>query len=852
MSAAKELPVDNVLDAARTALAKTNCLVVEAPPGSGKTTRVVPALAGRPVRGAGGDATLWSADKKVLLIQPRRIAARTAAARIAEENGSSVGEWAGYHVRLDRKIGPQCQVVAMTPGILLRRLQSDPVLEDVSAVVLDEFHERSLDYDLLLGMLRRVSEQLRDDLKLIVMSATLDTQAVMEYFPAAERIVAGGRAYPVDVHHSRFDTSLKRKGLFERIVSSVSDAVIRMAGRYEGDVLAFLPGVGEINAVAGRIGSEARKHDWDVLPLHGSLSPADQQRAVEASSKRKIVLATNIAETSLTIDGVRIVVDSGYARVERFDSATGLNRLELEPISRASADQRAGRAGRTASGVCFRTWDEITGRSRPEHLEPEVHRVDLSAAVLQLLCWGESDLTAFPWVTPPRDIAIESSLSTLSQLGAVRDSELTPVARQLVSMPLQPRLAKLITVGTQLGVGQDAAIAAAVLSERDIVNRDRWRPSGECDIASRIALLKSRGSNDQVDVAAARHVSRIADQLMREVSVAEVAGDAAEAYWETQQARELPTDARLRIALLAAFPDRLAKRRQHGSARGAMVGGKGVQLARQSGVKKSEFFLCLDLDAKGAEAQVRIASAVDPSWLTGANRRSLIERFFNPTMSAVVSRERDYWCDLMLNEHPVETEADEQTARLLASSAAEKFMQLLPRKNKGLHQWIARVEWLRDQLPPETAETLPCFHGEHCARMLENWCFGLRTFEQLKKLPWESLLPSTLSTDACKLLDASAPSKIQLPSGRWVDLAYEKHKPPVLAAKIQELFGWTESPKLAGGKVPLLLHLLAPNGRPQQITDDLASFWKNTYPVVRKDLRGRYPKHKWPEDPLAK
>ncbi len=848
MRNAKELPVDTVLEAARRALGRTNCIVIEAPPGSGKTTRVVPALAGKPVRGARDADGLWSADKKVLLIQPRRIAARTAALRIADENGSRVGEWAGYHVRLDRKVGPQCQVVAMTPGILLRRLQNDPILDDVSAVVLDEFHERSLDYDLLLGMLRRVSEQLREDLRLVVMSATLDTQAVMEYFPAAERIVAQGRAYPVDIRHCRFDNSHKRKSLFERIVSSVSDAIVDMAERYKGDVLAFLPGVGEINAVAGRINSVAEKHDWHVIPLHGSLPPAEQQIAVQHSARRKIVLATNIAETSLTIDGVRIVVDSGYARVERFDSATGLNRLELEPISQASAQQRAGRAGRTDSGVCYRTWDEVTGRSRAKHLEPEVHRVDLSGAILQLLCWGESDLTAFPWVTQPRESAIESARWTLAHLDALRDGQLTNTARQLVSVPLQPRLAKLLAVGTQLGVGQDAALAAAILSERDIVNRDRFQPSGECDIASRLALLKSRGGNDQVNIPAVRHISGLAEQLLREASATILEPSSEDGAIRISG---LPAEQRLRLAILAAFPDRVAKRRQHGSVRGAMVGGKGVQLARQSGVKKSEYFICLDLDAKGAEASVRIASGVDPSWLTGPNRRQVVERFFNPTMAAVVSRSRDYWCDLMLDEQPAETEADEETAQLLARHAAAKFSQLLPAKNKGLFQWIARVNWLREQLPPEQAASLPGFHGEQCARMLENWCFGLRSFEQLKKLPWESLLPSTLTAEARKLLDTSAPSKIQLPSGRWVDLIYEKGKPPVLAAKIQELFGWTETPRLAGGRTPLVLHLLAPNGRPQQITDDLASFWTNTYPVVRKDLRGRYPKHQWPENPLS-
>lgn len=843
------LPIDEDIARIVEAVATSRHTVIEAPPGSGKTTRVVPALAGSAVRSLSKLESV--ADEKVLLIQPRRIAARTAAERIAAEHGSATGQWAGYHVRFDRKISAATKIVAMTPGILLRRLQSDPILEDVSVVVLDEFHERSLEYDLLLGMLWRIADQLRPDLKLVVMSATLDTQSVLEYLPDAKRIVTEGRAYAVEIKHGRFDASRNRTGTFEHIVAATADGITRMASKFDGDVLAFLPGVGEINEVSRRLDMVAVKHDWHVIQLHGSLSPEKQSEALSKSSRRKVILATNIAETSLTIDGVRIVVDSGYARVQRTDARTGLNRLQLEPISQASAGQRAGRAGRTAAGVCYRIWDEITGRSRPEYLSPEILRVDLTSATLQLLCWGESDLNAFPWVTSPTAESLNNALATLEHLGALTDQRPNDLAKQLVSLPLDPRLGKLMIVGGELKIKQDAALAAALLSERDVVLRDQWRPTGECDITARLALLKNVRSSPTVHTAGAAQVQRAAKQLLREYD---------ERGGSTLAAPEIDTgsltpEQRLRFALLAAFPDRVAKRRQHGSPRGTMVGGKGVQLAKQSGTKKSEYFLCLDLDAKGAEAQIRIASPVDGAWLQGENRRAVVERFFNPTLAAVVSRRREYWCDLMLSEQPVETEADEDTARTLAQHAAQKFFQLLPKKNKDLMQWCARVEWLRHELVKGDTKNeeveLPSFEGAQCAAMLENWCYGLRTFDQLKQLPWDSLLPSQLSSEAKKKLDTMAPPKIQLPRGRWVNLVYEPNKAPVLAAKIQELFGWHETPRLAGGRTPLLLHLLAPNGRPQQVTDDLASFWKNTYPVVRRDLRGRYPKHAWPENPLT-
>ncbi|HBE70290.1 MAG TPA: ATP-dependent helicase HrpB [Planctomycetaceae bacterium] len=856
------LPIDKCLPEVSAALARHACLTIAAAPGSGKTTRVAPALLGTPVVRPSrltdtASSEHWTAGNRVLLIQPRRVAARTAAERIAAEHRTSVGAWAGYHVRFEKRVGADCRCITMTPGVLLRRLQSDPILDDISAVILDEFHERSLEYDLLLGMLQIVQSQMRPDLKLVIMSATLDGSSLTEHLPDCGSVNVEGTMHPVKMMHQKHSARVSSRGRhggpasrtvgFRATVDEMTQAVHQMANKYDGDILAFLPGVGEIRAVEQNL--LVSQESWDVLPLYGSQRPEEQNLALAPSSKRKVILATNIAETSLTIDGVRIVIDSGQARVQRFCPKSGLDRLVLEPISKASATQRAGRAGRTQSGVCYRLWDEVVGRSRPEHLAPEVQRVDLAPAVLRLICWGESDLSAFPWLTPPSDAAIESAVANLQLLGAVVDDKPTRVGKLLSTLPVHPRLGLLLLVGHAIGEGERAALAAALLSERDIVDR-QWVSRSECDIVGRLEILE-RG-DATVNRNAARQVARAAEQLKRETEHV----DFTPPRWIQNIAEKTDSDGKLKLALLAGFPDRVAKRRGAGSPRGAMVGGRGVQLGRQSGVKTSECFLCLEVDGKGANAQVGIASGISPEWLRGPLRREEEESFYNPTLESVVTRLRDYWCDLMLGEQPIQTEDQQLAGEVLAKEAAKRFRSLLPSKDKAIVQWVARVDWLR-HVAPELAEGLPFFEGPNCEQMLRSLCYGMRSMDELAKLPWSQILPAQASPSALATLDREAPAGIRLPpnqrhpQGREVRLTYEPGKEPVLAAKIQELFGWKATPAIAGGRRQLLLHLLAPNGRVQQITDDLASFWSNTYPQVRKDLRGRYPKHDWPENPLG-
>ncbi|MEZ6138659.1 MAG: ATP-dependent helicase HrpB [Pirellulaceae bacterium] len=844
-----QLPIDSHLPQIVQTLAEHNCLVLDAPPGTGKTTRVAPALL----------ATL-ARNQRIALVQPRRIAARAAATRIASEQNCQVGERVGYQVRFDNRTTADTQLICMTPGILLRRLLVDPLLEQVAVVVLDEFHERSLEVDLLLGMLRRIQIEFRPELRSVIMSATLAADSLSAVLGAPPILRIPSPAYPVEIRYSRFQPTRfngpRRQSPTQRIVEQSSTTIFEAASQHAGDILVFLPGVGEILQVARQIEVEAAKQQWDVLTLFGDMSPAEQDRVLLPSQRRKVILSTNVAETSLTIDGVCIVIDSGWARVQRTDTSIGLNKLELEPISQASATQRAGRAGRTQPGVCYRLWDAVTDRSRPAYLEPEVLRVDLTGAVLQLIAWGESEFGQFPWIDAPRSDALANAAKALELIEAVHNGRLTDLGKAILSLPVHPRLGRCLIEAHRRGIADSGAWAAALLSERDVFARHKASPrgfdknqsgqthgvsNGSSDLQDRVNCIgefertgRTQFAIGEIKPGAVKNLRRTADQFQRVLH---------DALGRPSTGND-NVERELTLSLLAAFPDRLAKRRSAGNSRGIMVGGRGVKLDPASCVRHAELFLCLDVDASGSEATVRQAAAIEFDWLPVDFLREADERFFNPTSGTVVARRRTYWLDLLLTETPIATPLDEETARTLAAEGAKIFERLLPPKDKELHSLVARMQWLSAAMPDCG---LPSFAQESLAELLQGWCYSMRSLDELKTLPWKSLLQGTLDTNTRRLLDTAAPQKMTLPNGREVLLNYEVGKPPVLAARIQELFGWRETPRLAGGRVPLLLHLLAPNNRVQQITDDLQSFWRNTYPTVRKELRGRYPKHDWPE-----
>jgi len=819
------LPIDTVLPELLAALQRHPSAVVRAPTGSGKTTRVAPALL---------DAT----HGKVILVEPRRLAARAAARRIAFERSGRVGDEVGYHVRFDRCSGKATRLLIVTPGILLRYLHDDPFLESAQTVIFDEFHERGLESDLALGLVRHVQTQVRPELRILAMSATLDASAVSHYLDDAPVVTAEGRLFPVQIIQ-------KGRPESQALSEAVGRAVEELLAGTSGDILVFLPGWSEIREAARQLERIAKLENLLIVALHGDLPAEEQDRALLPQAQRKIVLATNVAETSVTVEGVTGVVDSGLARQLRYDPALGLDRLELLPISRASADQRAGRAGRTQPGVCIRLWSELQQQARAAQTEPEIHRVDLTGAVLQLLALGERDLSSFPWLEAPRQAALDQSLQLLGRLSAVTNGNLTETGNTLARLPAPPRLGRLLIEGHRFGVVRSAAMAAALLTERDPFVRPAGSKRSSSDLLERIEALTEfeRAGNDRSNLGtihrgAASYLFRVRDQLTRSIEeelgpVDPMQGDAHE---------------RLLRALIAAFPDRVARRREPGSNRGVMVGGRGVRLADAASVGDSELFLCLDVDAGEGESWVRQATPIRRDWLPLGQVVTKAELAFDFTTERVAARQVTRFEDLVLDETPMHLPANAEVERVLIDAAAARLDRVLPADDSVAGSLLSRVRWLRGFMPELG---LPAFDSAELAEMLPWLGSGCKSFADLRKADWLGMLQSKLTRQQLHTVDREAPERLEAPSGNKIALKYEQGRPPVLAVRIQELFGWTETPRLAAGRVKVLLHLLAPNFRPQQVTDDLASFWKYTYPQVRKDLRARYPKHAWPEDPLT-
>jgi ATP-dependent helicase HrpB len=840
-----DLPVADVLDRI-VAASRGGAVVVTAPPGSGKTT-LVPAAVLDDVPAPG----------TVALLQPRRLAARAVAHRIAKLRGSPLGGEVGYQVRFDSRVSRQTRLVVETTGIMLRRLVTDITLPGIAAVVLDEFHERSLEMDLILGMLVRLRQTVRPDLRVVVMSATLAAEPVAQLLGAASEqpqacpiISAEGTMFPVAVRYLRHGD---RRDVIDAVAESVDEA-LRVT---RGHVLVFLPGVGEIRRAHERIGPGATRQGHAVLPLFGDLPPEEQDRVIDDIGRRKIILATNVAETSITIPGVTAVIDSGLARQMRVSPATGLPRLTLVPIARAAADQRAGRAGRTESGICWRLWDEASHQHRPAAEPPESVREDLAGPLLQLLALGETD--DFPWLDAPPPEAIERASELLRHLGAVRfDGRgrhvITSLGEALVSLPAHPRLARLLVSGAERGVLQEAAIAAALLSERDPFRtpragtgpRDRQTRRTRSDIVDRVRAVEAFATGRPIDDAAldphpggAEAVLRAADQLARLVDRAPVP-------------RPTDPDTSLMRALLDAFPDRLARQRPGSLDRGTLVGGRGLRLT-YSHVRGEPLFLAIDVQDAGGEADVRLASAIERSWLdeeplASANLRASEELLWHPSRKQVEARGRTSWLDLVLDETPAPIRDVAAAAVILAHEAASELGRVQPTSDSAAGCFLARVRWLAGAAPDLG---LPSLDQAALVELLPDLCHGLRSLEELKAADWLSRLHACIGHHRVAEIDRLAPTHLEI-KGKRHRLAYEPAKPPVLAVKIQDLFGVCETPCVAGGRVRVLLHLLGPNHRPQQVTDDLAGFWQRTYPQVRKDLRGRYPKHPWPEDPLGR
>ena len=818
------LPIDPLLPEVAAAIAGGN-LVLVAEPGAGKTTRVPPALLD--LAGA----------KKIAVLEPRRIAARAAARRVAEEMGTALGDAVGYEVRFERQVGRDTRIVYLTEGLLARRLVSDPSLSDVAVVLLDEFHERHLQSDLALALLRRAQRGPRPDLRLVVMSATIDPAPVAAFLGDCPVIAAEGRVHPVEIEHA----PQPARDPLEREVARALERLLQTG--LDGHALVFLPGAGEIRRAIDACADLAARHDLLLLPLHGALPSAEQDRALAPSARRKIIFATNVAETSLTIDGIAAVVDSGLARIARHDPWSGVGALRVEPVSRASCTQRAGRAGRTRAGRCVRLYTRHDVDGRREHEVPEILRADLAEAVLALRAAGIRRAEPFEWFDPPAEPALAAADQLLVRLGAVdrTSGALTGLGRQLEEMPIHPRQARVLVDAEARGAGGDGALVAALLGERDVRLARRGRGQAAHTSASDVLDdLDALQADDNLDRNAARAVRRTAEQLGRFTSRRNHSSDVAE------------IDRALSIALLTGFPDRVARRRRPGAPDLLLsdgAGGGAAVLHPQSAVQTADLLLAIDAEESGRgkdrKVTVRTASAIDPAWLLELYTDDIAdsdEVRFDPRLERVERVRRLSYDGLILEETISHRDIDPAAAGPVLAAAARAAGLAAFVDPDALARLRARADFVARTLP--TAGVAPITDDE-----LDEVIAASRStsFAELRAAHLLDQVRPAQRRD----LDRLAPDAISLPGRRRVPVHYQPDRPPWIESRLQDFFGLSAGPAVAGGAVPLVLHLLAPNQRAVQVTSDLARFWQVHYPDIRRELARRYPKHAWPETPAT-
>jgi ATP-dependent helicase HrpB len=829
------LPIDAVIPQLRDALATRHEAVLEAPPGAGKTTRVPLALLQEP----------WLAGQKILMLEPRRLAARAAAERLASELGEKVGETVGYRIRLDSKVGPTTRIEVVTEGILTRRLQDDPALEGVGLLIFDEFHERSLDADLALALSLNGRELLRDDqpLKILLMSATLEGERLSTLLDDAPVIRSEGRMFPVSMQWGRpFQPG---EFIEPRVVQTVLDAL----NDQTGSLLVFLPGQAEIRRVNQQL-AEALGDGGNVMlcPLHGELDLNAQRAAIEPAPKgmRKVVLATNIAETSLTIDGVRVVIDAGLARVPRFDPGSGMTRLDTQRISRASATQRAGRAGRLEPGVCYRLWSEAQHEQLAAYGTAEILQADLAGLALQLARWGVAP-GQLVWLDIPPAAAYGQAQDLLGRLGGLSgkpgaERKLTPHGQAMAELPAHPRIAHLLLRGQALGLGSLACDVAALLGERDIL-----RGAG-ADLHSRLNLLSGSeraGRGGQGGVQRAKQLARQYRGYLR--------GGAKEAVSDPDHPRWLG-------ALLAlAYPDRVAQQRREGGAEYRLANGRAALFGDVDALMKEPWLVIADLGSRQGQREERIylAAEFDPALFDSvlAEQVVILDQLDWDEREGVLRAERQRRVgELILSREPLPGLDDAARGQALLGLVRRKGLELLP-WTPELRQWQARVGLLRQlDMDKQGNSEWPDVRDSALLDNLENWLLPyigkVSRLSHFGNLDLSSILHNLLPWPLPQRLEEQAPHHISVPSGSSIRLDYSEH-PPILAVRLQELFRLADTPRIANGRQIVKLHLLSPARRPVQVTQDLASFWRTTYAEVKKDLKGRYPKHYWPDDPLV-
>lgn len=820
-------PIDELLPQLLETLKHHSSMLLQAPPGAGKTTRVPLALV----------KATWLGQRKIIMLEPRRIAARAAARFMAASLGEQVGETVGYRVRLDNKTGPKTRIEVVTEGILTRMLQDDPALEAYGVVIFDEFHERNLNSDLGLALCLDSQQGLREDLKIIVMSATLDGAAVSALLHDAPMLTSEGRSYPVAVQYRAIKQSFARER--RAFLTAVTQQIISAIAAEPGSVLVFLPGASEIRQVTAALKEANLGKDVLLAPLFGQLSAAEQDAAIQPApaGKRKVVLASAIAETSLTIEGIRIVIDSGLMRIPRFDPNTGLTQLVTLPVSKASAEQRCGRAGRLEAGVCYRLWSE--GAHLLAQSSAEILDADLAPLLLELAQWGVSDMHALRWIDPPPAPHVAQARDLLQQLGALDiDGRITAHGKAMAQWGAHPRLAHMLLRAKGIGAGALACEVAAILSDRDLLRGGATRQS---DLQLRIEALRASTTREytqqrDLDQGAVRQAREAAAQWQRQLNV---------------KANKTNDDLKLLGVVLAyAYPDRIGRRREN-TTRYLLSNGRGAILSEGDTLCTEEFIVTANLDG-AREARIFLAAGIHREDLLQYHSDTITAHasvHWDDRQGCVQARVQQRIGEVVIEDAPVQEVDSEAMVTALLEGIRLRGMACLPWRDAA-RELQARMQFMHAHIDPDWPDVSDAALLTSLESWLQPYVTNMSRLSHLERLDLHNILLAQLSWEQQRQLDQLLPTHLSVPSGSRIRIDYTSF-PPVLAVRLQEMFGLADTPRIAKGKIAVLLHLLSPARRPVQITQDLAGFWQSSYHEVKKDLKGRYPKHHWPDNPLT-
>ncbi|MNO14235.1 ATP-dependent RNA helicase HrpB [compost metagenome] len=824
------MPIDEVIPELKKALQTHGTAVLTAEPGAGKTTRVPLELLYEP----------WMNGQRIILLEPRRLAARAAAAFMAKQLGESVGETVGYRIRTESRVSAKTRIAVVTEGILTRMLHHDPGLDGIGLLLFDEFHERSLHADLGLALSLQSRELFREDLRIVVMSATLASAPVSALLGDAPVVQSKGRNYPIDTIHVEVPPK-------EKLARAVARTVQRALAEHEGSLLVFLPGVREIRQAERELAGQLPGHVI-LTPLYGALSQKDQQLAIDAapSGARKVVLATSIAESSLTVADVTVVIDSGLRRTALFSPRTGMSRLVTMRAARDSADQRRGRAGRTAPGVCYRLWSEAEDRLLAERTPAEILEADLTPLALELAAWGAAQPEELSWLDLPPKAPYAQAMQLLQQLGALDSAgAINTHGRQMVELGLHPRLAHMLLCARELGLGSAACKIAALLEERDLFKGQA--AGSNCDLRSRLALLMNeRGNVPGIDQADIERLSKISNQWERVLQQ----GKDNDAHSIRQPQDKKDWEQNCGILVSFAYPDRIARRRKDG--RYVLRSGRGAAFHSQQHLGTSEFLAVAEIDDEGVEGRILLAAPIEEQQLMTYYLKEMVEEksaVWDDDAGKVRARITLTLGAITLKDQPDPQPAEEMIIQALLNTIAQQGMAVLPWNAKS-RQLQARIKFMRsmDHKWPDVSDEVLC---DTASEWLAPYMSGFRKRSDFNNLSMYTILENMLGWSLLQELNLEAPTHLPVPSGSKIPIQYEGPQAPFAAVRLQEVFGMMETPRVGYGKALVTLHLLSPASRPVQVTADLNSFWRSTYYDVKKDLKGRYPKHYWPDDPLT-